>query len=72
MRSLDCFTQRSFAEMMVKANSHTGFMVTRQNINSHGMTVDISCSKPDMQVSVQTKLHHYPYISALDEFREKA
>ena len=52
VRSLSCFTQKSFAEMTIKANSHPGCKVTTQNITSHGMVVDISCNKPDMQTSV--------------------
>jgi hypothetical protein len=55
-RSLDCFTQRSFTEMIVKANSHSGCKVTSQNITNHGMIVDISCSKPEMQVSMHSVL----------------
>jgi hypothetical protein len=54
MRSLDCFTQKGFAEMIVKTNSHPGCKVTTQNITSHGMAVDISCSKSEMQTSVHS------------------
>jgi hypothetical protein len=53
VRSLDCFTQKSFIEMSVKANSHPGCKVT-QNIASHGMVVDISCNQPEMQTSVHS------------------
>ena len=52
VRSLSCFTQKSFAEMTVKASSHPGCKITTQNITSHGMVVDISCNKPEMQTSM--------------------
>jgi len=54
VRSLSCFTQKSFTELMVKANSHPGCKVATQNITSHGMVVDISCNKPEMQTSVHS------------------
>ena len=54
VRSLSCLTQKTFAEMTVKANSHPGCKVTTQNITSHGMVFDISCGERDMQTSVHT------------------
>ena len=54
VHSLDCFTQKGYAEMIVKANSHPGCKVNTQNITSQGMTVDISCNKPEMQTSVHS------------------
>ena len=54
VRSLDCFTQKSFSEMIVKANSHPGCKINTQSITSHGMIVDISCSRPEMQTSVHS------------------
>lgn len=54
MRSLDCFTQKSFAEMMVKASTRPGCKVTSQNITNHGMTVDISCNRPNIQMIVHS------------------
>ena len=55
-RSLNCVTQKSFAEMLTKANTHPGCKVASQNITSHGMTVDISCSNRDIQMSVHSVL----------------
>jgi hypothetical protein len=56
MRSLNCVTQQSFAETLTKANTHPGCKVASQNITSHGMTVDISCSNPNIQMSVHSVL----------------
>lgn len=47
-------------------------ILTSRNINSHGMTGDVSCSKPDVQASVQTKLHLCPNIAPFGDLREKA
>jgi hypothetical protein len=54
VRSLDCFTQKGYSEMIVKANSHPGCKINTQSITSHGMIVDISCSKPEVQTSVHS------------------
>ncbi|HEY2468269.1 MAG TPA: DUF3617 family protein [Terracidiphilus sp.] len=56
IRSLDCVTQKSFVEMMAKANTHPGCTVSSKNITSHGMTVDISCNRPNIQMSVHSVL----------------
>lgn len=56
MRSLDCVTQKSIAEMVVKANTHPGCTVTGQNINSHSITVDISCARAHVQTSAHSVL----------------
>ena len=56
MRVLDCVTQKNFAEMLTKANTHPGCKVASQNITSHGMTVDISCSHQNIQTSVHQVL----------------
>jgi len=51
LRSHDCLTQKSFAEMMTKVNSHPGCKLTGQNFTSHGMTVDMSCNIKDIQMT---------------------
>ncbi len=51
IRSHDCLTQKSFAEMMTKVNSHPGCKLTSQNFNSHGITVDMSCSVKSVQMT---------------------
>jgi len=55
-RSLDCVTQKSIAEMIIKANKHPGCTVTGQNITSHSITVDISCTRPHIQTSAHSVL----------------
>ena len=52
MRLLNCVTPQNFAEAIAKANTHPGCKVASQNITSHGMTIDISCSRRDIQTSV--------------------
>jgi hypothetical protein len=54
MRSLSCITQKSIADMIVKANNHPGCTVSGQNVTSHSITVDISCSRPRVQTSVHS------------------
>ena len=54
MRSLSCVTRRSIADMIVKANNHPGCRVSGQNISSHSITVDISCSRPRVQTSAHS------------------
>jgi hypothetical protein len=50
-RSHDCLTQKSFAEIMTKTNSHPGCKLTSQNFSSHGMTVDMSCNVRTVQMT---------------------
>ncbi|MGA8089324.1 MAG: DUF3617 family protein [Terracidiphilus sp.] len=54
MRSLNCITQKSIADMIVKANNHPGCTVSGQNVTSHSITVDISCSRPRAQTSAHS------------------
>ena len=56
VRILNCVTQKNFAEMLTKANTHPGCKVAGQNITSHGMTVDVSCSHQNVQTSVHQVL----------------
>ena len=56
VRVLNCVTQKNFAEMLTKAGTHPGCKVASQNITSHGMTVDISCSSQNVQTSVHQVL----------------
>jgi hypothetical protein len=51
MRFLNCVTQKNFAEAIAKANTQPGCKVASQTITSHGMTIDISCSRRDVQTS---------------------
>ena len=51
MRLINCVTQKSFTEMLTKANTHPGCKVATQNVTSHGMTMDVSCSRQDVQTS---------------------
>lgn len=50
VRSLDCVTQKSITEMIVRANKHPGCTVASQNITSHSITVDMSCNQPRVQM----------------------
>ena len=54
MRSLSCITQKSIADMIVRANNHPGCTASGQNITSHSMTVDISCSLPRVKTSTHS------------------
>ena len=54
MRSLSCIMQKSIADMIVKANNHPGCTVSGQNVTSHSITVDISCSRPRVQTSAHS------------------
>jgi hypothetical protein len=49
VRSLDCVTQKSIVEMIVKANKHPGCTVAGQNMTSHSITVDISAIGPALR-----------------------
>lgn len=49
MHLINCITQKSYAEMLTKANTLPGCKVATQNITSHGMTLDVSCSRPNVQ-----------------------
>jgi hypothetical protein len=51
MRLIKCITQKSYVEMLTKANTHPGCKVATQDITSHGMTLDVSCSRPNVQTS---------------------
>ena len=53
-RSLSCVTQKSIADVIVKANNHPGCTVSGQNITSRSITVDISCSRPRVQTSAHS------------------
>ena len=54
VRSLNCITQKSIADMIVKANNHPGCTVTGQNITSHSITVDVSCTRPHVQTGAHS------------------
>jgi hypothetical protein len=56
VRILNCVTQKNFAEMLTKANTHPGCKVASQNTTNHGMTVDVSCSSQNAQTSVHQVL----------------
>jgi len=56
VRVLSCVTEKNFAEMLTKAGTHPGCKVANQNITSHGMTVDISCSHQNVETSVHQVL----------------
>ena len=51
MRLLNCVTQKNFAEALAKANTQPGCKVSAQNVTSHGMTMDVSCSRPNVETS---------------------
>ena len=51
MTALNCFTPASFADMMTKMRSDKNCQITRQDITSKGMTVDVSCSSPRVQMT---------------------
>jgi len=51
VRTHDCLTQKSFAEIMTKVNSHPGCKLTSQNYSSHGLTVDMSCDLKNVQMT---------------------
>jgi len=51
LRFLNCVTQKSFAEAIAKANTQPGCKVAGQNITSHGMTIDVSCTRPGVETS---------------------
>ena len=54
VRSVSCVTQKSIAETIVRANNHPGCTVSGQNITSHSITVDISCSRPGIRTSAHS------------------
>jgi hypothetical protein len=56
VRVLNCVTQKTFAEALTKAGSRPGCKVASQDITSHSMTVDISCSHQNVQTSVHQVL----------------
>jgi len=49
--ALNCYTPTSFAEMMTKMRSDKNCHITKEDINSKGMTVDVSCSSPRVQMT---------------------
>ena len=51
MRFLNCVTQKNFAETIAKANTKPGCKVAGQNITSHGMTIDVFCSRPNVETT---------------------
>ena len=51
MRFLNCVTQKNFAEAIANANTRPGCKMAAQNVTSHGMTIDISCSRPNVETS---------------------
>lgn len=51
VRFLNCVTQKNFAEAIAKANTRPGCKMAAQNITSHGMTMDVSCSRPGVETS---------------------
>ena len=51
MRLLNCVTQKNFAEAIAKANTQRGCKVAAQNITSQGITLDVSCSRPNVETS---------------------
>lgn len=52
MRLQDCVTQKNFAEAIAKANTRPGCQMTAQNVTSHGITMDVSCRRPNVETSV--------------------
>ena len=52
VRLLNCVTQKNFAEAIAKGNTQPGCKVAGQKITSNGMTMDVSCSRRDVQTSV--------------------
>ena len=52
VRFLNCVTQQTFAEAIAKANTQPGCKVAGQNITGHGITIDLSCRRPDVETSV--------------------
>jgi hypothetical protein len=59
-RTHECLTQKSFAEMITKVNSHPGCKLTSQDFSSRGITVDMSCNTSKYQ------LNTHGFIGALD------
>ena len=51
MRLLNCVTQKNFAEAIAKASTQPGCKVAALNITSHGLTMDVSCSRPNVETS---------------------
>lgn len=52
VRLQNCVTQKNFAEALAKANTRPGCKIAAQNVTSHGMTMDVSCSRPGVETSV--------------------
>ena len=51
VRTHECLTQKSFAEMITKVNAHPGCKLTSQNFSSRGITVDMSCNTSKYQLN---------------------
>ena len=51
IRFLNCVTQKSFADAIARANIHPGCKMAGQNITGHGLTIDVSCSRPGVETS---------------------
>ena len=51
VRTHDCRTQKSFAEIMTNVNSHPGCKLTNQNMSSREITVDMSCNNKNYQMT---------------------
>jgi hypothetical protein len=66
MRSLNCVTQKSFSEIMAKANTQPGCTVNSRNVTNHGMTVDVVCTRPHVQTSAHS------VVELLDPEHERA
>ena len=52
VRFLNCVSQKNYVEAIAKANTLPGCKVAGQKIASNGMTMDVSCSRRDVQTSV--------------------
>lgn len=52
MRLQTCVSQKNYVEAIAKASTLPGCKMTAQNVTSHGITVDVSCSRPNVETSV--------------------
>jgi hypothetical protein len=51
LTALNCFTPTSLAEMMSSVAKHPGCKITGQNASSKGITIDMSCTTPKVQMT---------------------
>ena len=51
MRVLNCVSQKNYVDAIAIANTRPGCKMTAQNITSHGLTMDVSCSRPNVETS---------------------